>query len=167
MDISKIRELIADNLGKPETENIWHDEILIDTNPANYGTESVGVTVSPKDIWVDIPHRTFTFTNTDLSFSARLAGSSDRNGFDQYFQFTVSGEGQFEFSDGSTNIAIETLSINEKLDLFADDNIESVANPSKPVRVRTQDSLSGIAKIRPGGTATQKASGTDTDQDKK
>ena len=116
MSIDEIREKLAEELSSPETCVIWIDDILYDTTPGHYGIEDLHVSVAMKDIWVDIPQRTFTFKNVDLSFSARLGGSSDKNGYDESFEIRVSGEGEFSFS-GSI-VEITNFSINEDLDLY-------------------------------------------------
>jgi len=121
MDIDDIRESISNNLSSVETHELWGD-ILQETNPANYGFEVDYVSVEKKDIWVDVPNRTFTFKNLELQFSARLGASNLRAGYDQDFQFKLSGSGTFSFKEGSRDIEIERIDIgeNEDLELYGD-----------------------------------------------
>jgi hypothetical protein len=116
MDINDIRTSISDNFSSFETHELWED-ILQETNPANYGFEVDDVSVDKKDIWVDVPNRTFTFQNLYLSFSVRLGASNDRDGYDEDFQFNLSGSGTFRFDKGSQVIKIERININENKDL--------------------------------------------------
>ncbi len=74
--------------------------------------------MSIQGIWVEVPKRTFTFKNAELSFSARLGGSSERNGYDQKFSEVVSGQGQFEFVRNTNDVKITEIEINESLDLY-------------------------------------------------
>ena len=117
MEIDAIRSKLADTLCSPEKCFDWMG-ILDDTNPGHYGLEDVEVSLSYEDIWVDIPARSFEFKKAELSFSARLGGSSDRNGIDQTFKLTLSGEGTFKFTDSNQKIDIEEFSVNEPLDLY-------------------------------------------------
>lgn len=120
MDIDLIREKLADKLCSAEECINWMD-ILQDTSPGNYGVEDVEVLGSMKDIWVDIPKKTFTFKNTNLSFSARLGGSSDKNGYDESFTKVVSGYGKFDFAIAGQDINIIEFSINEEIELYGED----------------------------------------------
>jgi len=119
MDINDIRERISDKLSSVETHELWGD-ILQDTTPGNYGFEVDSVSVEKKDIWVDVPERTFTFKNLDLHFFARLVASNLRDGYDQNFGFDLSGSGTFRFEKGNEDIEIERVDINEDLDLYGD-----------------------------------------------
>jgi len=96
MDINDIRTSISNKLYSVETHELW-DDILQETSPANYGFEVDVVSVDKQDVWVDVPNRTFTFKNLDLSFSVRLGASNDRDGYDEDFQFKLSGSGTFSF----------------------------------------------------------------------
>jgi hypothetical protein len=120
MDIDLIREKLADKLCSAE-ENINWIDILQDTSPGNYGVEDVYVDVSMKDVWVDIPERTFSFKNTNLSFSARLGGSSDKSGYDETFKKIVSGNGKFDFATAGKDIKIINFFINEDIELYGED----------------------------------------------
>ena len=121
MDINDIRKSISDNLSSVETHELWGD-ILQETNPANYGFAVDDVSVEEKDIWVDVPNRTFTFKSLYLWFSARLGASNLRDGYDEDFQFKLSGSGMFSFNKGSQDIDIERIDIgeNEDLELYGD-----------------------------------------------
>ena len=117
MDIDTIRTKLAEKLSSPEKCIDWMS-LLDETNPGHYGVEDVEIGISFEDIWADVPQQTFTFKNTKLSFSARLGGSSDRNGSDQSFKLTVSGSGGFRFIDSNQQLDIDEFSINEHLDLY-------------------------------------------------
>ena len=121
MDINDIRESISDNLSSVMTHELW-DDILQETNPANYGFEVDYVSVEKNDIWVDVPNLTFTFKNLELQFSARLVASNLRDGYDKDFKFKLSGTGKFVFKKGSQDIEIEKIDIseNEDLELYGD-----------------------------------------------
>jgi len=121
MDIDDIRESISEKLSSVETHELWGD-ILQETNPANYGFEVDYVSVEKKDIWVDVPNRTFTFKNLELQFSARLAASNLRDGYDEDFKFKLSGSGTFDFKKGSQDIEVERIDIseNDDLELYGD-----------------------------------------------
>lgn len=120
MHIDTMGEIIADKLGSEEDMR-WHDEILQDTNPGHYGTEDLDVGISSDDIWVDVPKKTFTFKNANISFSARLGGSSDKNGYDENFSLIVSGSGSFDFSNNNQDIEVKDFSVNESLDLYGEE----------------------------------------------
>lgn len=120
MDIDKMREIIAYKLGYTYNLERW-DDILQDTDPGHYGTEDVHIEVSPGDIWVNVPTKSFSFKNANLSFSARLGGSSDKNGFDENFTLIVSGNGNFDFTNNSQDIEVEDFSINEPLHLYGEE----------------------------------------------
>lgn len=116
MGIYKIRRLITDKLCYSE-EVKWY-EILEETNPSNYGTEDLDVWVDVNDVWVDVPDRRFDFKNVKISFSARLAGTSDKNGYYEDCKFTVSGNGVFNFTEGSKDVEIEWFDIKEELEIY-------------------------------------------------
>lgn len=117
MEIDDIRSKLTDELCSPEKCIDWM-RILDDTNPGHYGVEDVEISLSYESVWVDIPQKTFEFKNTDLSFRAQLGGSSDKNGYSQSFKLTVSGSGNFKFTDSNKKIEIENFSINEPLELY-------------------------------------------------
>jgi len=114
MHINEIQDGICKNLGSIDSHSLW-DDLLQETNPANYGYEVDSVWVQRGDIWVDVPNRAFTFKNLCLRFSARLAGT--RDGYDQGFQFTLSGSGSFEFVEGSQVIRVAHIDLDEGQDL--------------------------------------------------
>jgi len=120
MHIDEIRERLADKLSSAEEIVNWID-LLQDTSPGHYGIEDVDIDVSSKDIWVDVPKRQFTFKNANVSFSARLGASSDEHGYDDNFTKTVTGQGQFDFSNGSKDITVTNFSINEHLELYEEE----------------------------------------------
>ena len=114
MHINEIQDGICKNLGSIDSHSLW-DDLLQETNPANYGYEVDSVWVQRNDIWVDVPNRTFTFKNLHLSFSARLAGTKD--GYDQDFQFKLSGSGSFEFGEGIQGIRVSHIDLDDDQDL--------------------------------------------------
>jgi len=120
MHIDEIREKVADKLSSAEEMMSWID-LLQDTSPGHYGIEDVDVDVSAKDIWVDVPKREFSFKNASISFSARLGASSDEHGYDDNFTKTVTGQGKFDFSDGSKDVTLMELSINENIELYEEE----------------------------------------------
>lgn len=117
MEINVIREKLVDKLTTSDINDKWID-ILQNTNPGNYGVENIEISVDFNDIWVDVPEKTFSFKNAELIFSARLGGSSDKNGYDANFKIEISGSGQFEFTNKSKDVNIVYFSINEHLDLY-------------------------------------------------
>lgn len=119
MDINKIRECISDKLSSVVTHELWGD-ILQETSPGNYGFEVDSVSVGKNDIWVEIPERTFSFKNLNLQFSARLGASNERDGYDENFEFILSGSGTFSFEKGSQDINVEGVVIKEDLELYGD-----------------------------------------------
>ena len=114
MHINEIRDGICENLGSIECHSLW-DDLLQETNPANYGYEVDSVWVQRNDIWVVVPNRSFTFKNLHLSFSARLSGTKD--GYNQNFQFKLSGSGSFEFGEDSQGIRVSHIDLDEDQDL--------------------------------------------------
>jgi len=82
-----------------------------------FGTKFSRRLVDRNDICVDVPNRTFTFKNLELSFSARLGGSNLKNGYDQTFHFKLSGSGSFKFKNGSQSIQVEEIDVDEGEDL--------------------------------------------------
>ena len=121
MDINDIRNRISEKLSSVETHELW-DDILPNTNPANYGFEVDCVSIEKEDIWVDVPSRTFTYKNLDLQFSTRLVSSNLNDGYDKDSTFKLSGSGRFGFIKGSQDIVIEGININdnEDLELYGD-----------------------------------------------
>jgi len=117
MEINLIREKLTDIICSNELHDNWVN-ILQNTNPGNYGVEDIEVNMDSKNIWVDIPERNFTFKNAEISFSARLGGSNERNGYDANFSKKISGHGQFEFIKNSSDLKITKIEINETLDLY-------------------------------------------------
>ncbi len=107
MEINKIRETLSDLVANHH--DFWL-EALQDTSPAHYGINDWDVCVYPKDIWVDIPNRSFKFKNATFTFDIRL-GESGEDGADSNFEEQVSGYGIFDF------LPNEDIQINE---LFLD-----------------------------------------------
>lgn len=64
-----------------------------------------------------MPAKRFYFKNGTLSFSARLGSSREEDGVDINFSKVVSGLGTFDW-DTSGNITVDTLEINEEIDLM-------------------------------------------------
>lgn len=112
MDIDKMREIIADKLYAYP----WESDVEIETSPANYGMEEIYPQLGKKDIWIDVPKRTFTFKG-ELSFSVRLVASG-RGGYDESFMKPITGSGQFEFVKSSTDLEINKVSIDKELELY-------------------------------------------------
>lgn len=119
MEIDVIRKKLVEKFNSSDTYDKWID-ILQDTNPANYGIENVEISINYYDIWVAVQEKTFSFKNADLIFSARLGGSSEKNGYDANFRIVITGNGQFEFTDKSQDIEIIDFNINEHLELYPD-----------------------------------------------
>ncbi len=117
MEIKLIREKLTDIICSDELHDNWVN-ILQHTNPGNYGVEDIEICMDPNNIWVNIPERNFTFKNAEISFSARLGGSSEKNGYDANFSKTISGQGQFEFVQNSNDLKFTEIKINESLDLY-------------------------------------------------
>jgi len=121
MEIDTIREKIADALCSPEACAEWN-EILEETSPGHYGINDTDVYAEMKDIWVDVPNRTFEFKNTSLSLNLRLMASSDKEGMDENFTKTVSGSGKFDFTPGGSDVVISDFTINNlPIDLYGDE----------------------------------------------
>lgn len=119
MDINQMRERISESFCSIEGHELWND-ILQDTSPNNYGFEVDYVDVAMNDIWVDIPNRTFTFKDLTLQFTAQMGASNPEHGYSEDFEFTLSGEGHFEFKAGGQGLEINSICVNETLDLYAD-----------------------------------------------
>jgi len=117
MEINLIREKLTDIIYSNELFDKWVN-ILQHTNPGNYGVEDIQVNIDSKNIWVNIQERTFTFKNAEISFSARLGESNEKNGYDANFRKKISGQGQFEFVRNSEDLRITEIEINESLDLY-------------------------------------------------
>ena len=117
MSIDSIREQIADLLNSVSEYDSWV-EILEQATPAPYGVNDISVNVDYRDIWVDVPRKTFDFKNLEISFNLRLGGSNDRNGYDADFNKIVSGSGEFDFSEGNSQVFIKDFEINENIDLY-------------------------------------------------
>lgn len=114
MHIETIQESLAIQINSNPQ---WADK-LNDCNPGHYGVEDFDVDVSEKDIWVNIPEKTFSFNNTPFSFKLKLGSSNDEDGFKSTFSKVATGSGTFKFETGR-NITIESLEIVVDLDLFA------------------------------------------------
>lgn len=116
MEIDQIREQISEGLSNDIF--LW-DDILQETNPANYGYEVDTANVDIRDIWVDVPKRTFTFKNLTLYFSVRLGASNDRDGFDENHDAVLSGSGTFDFVKGGQRIEVKQVNVeNDSIDLY-------------------------------------------------
>ncbi len=110
-----VKEQVADSLSGTDCYGKWLDN-LSETDPGHYGLDDVEFQVAKEDIWVDLPKRTFTYKNGDLSFTARLGGSSEESGADMHFTKTVSGRGTFSWDNSI--VKIEDVSINGHVSLF-------------------------------------------------
>jgi hypothetical protein len=121
MSIDEIRDGICDSLCSIEGHNLW-DKILEETYPANYGFEVESVVVKRNDIWVDVPERTFTFKNLHMTFSARLGGSNQDDGYDEDFHFEFTGSGSFIFKKNKESIQVKHIDLyeNQDLDLYGE-----------------------------------------------
>ncbi len=115
MTIDEIRERIAISLDM-KCDAHWFS-VLDDTSPGHYGVEDLEFQLATKDIWVDIPKKTFTFKDGTLSFSARLGSSREEDGVDMKFRKAVSGSGTFDF-EGARDVEVLEFKINEKIDLL-------------------------------------------------
>lgn len=115
MEIERMREIILDKLGVYP----WEMDVEIETSPANYGLEDIHIDVTTKNIWVEVPKRTFTFKG-ELSFFARL-GASGKSGYSENFRKEVTGSGRFDFVKNSTDLIISNVQINEELELYEGD----------------------------------------------
>lgn len=116
MTIGEIKENITIAMDRKSDEQ-WGD-VLANTYPGHYGVEDIHFQIdSGKDMWVNVPQRTFTFKNGTLSFSARLMSSRDEDSIDKNVSRTVSGEGTFEFG-AKKEMEILSLSVNEEIDLI-------------------------------------------------
>ena len=115
MEIERMREIISDKLAVYP----WEVDVEIETNPGNYGLEDIHIDAGTKDIWVEVPKRTFTFKG-ELSFSARLSASG-KTGYDENFTKKVTGSGQFEFVPNNNDLTISNVQINETFELYEDE----------------------------------------------
>lgn len=115
MEIDKIREEISIKLNE-YTEIV--DE-LNDTSPGHYGVNYWEVEVIPKDIWVDIPNRTFRFKNGSFSFTLIMGASKGDDSHNQSFSKNLEGNGTWDFG-GNNSIKINSLQTKFDLDLFAE-----------------------------------------------
>ncbi len=112
MQIDKMREIIVEKL----SEYSWETNVEIETSPANYGLESISITVEKKDIWVEVQPRTFKFSG-ELSFYAQLV-SSGHSGYNENFSETISGTGEFSFSKNSTDFEVHNVELNDEIELY-------------------------------------------------
>jgi hypothetical protein len=118
MQIDEARELIASKLSSGEVMEYWFEE-LADTDPGHYGLNDVDAAAEMQNIWVEMNKGTFIYKNVPLAVSARMAGSSDKNGLDESFSVTVSGTGTFK-SIGSDNLEITSIHIDGIVDLYGE-----------------------------------------------
>jgi hypothetical protein len=115
MKPEEIREKIAEKLQYHES----FLEALDETNPGHYGVVDYDVFITPKNILVDIPERTYTFDKVDFSFKLKIGGSSDRDGYEQSFSRIASGSGDFDFLRNNTDIIIGENSVEiDNLNLY-------------------------------------------------
>lgn len=117
MDLDVIREKVADEICNAYT--IWGEK-LNDTMPGHYGADGIEIQLDMENVYVDVPNRSFTFTNAQFDFDLRLGATND-GGFDESFSKTAAGSGTFEFSDSNKEIEIRDLNIDVDLDLYAED----------------------------------------------
>lgn len=116
MKIDEVRESIANRLGSYDVFDLWA-EVLDNSTPGHYGINDLEVSLSYQDIFVDIPANSFTFKDARMSVSLRLGGSSDKNGYDESFNITISGGGEFSFGDDK-KIYIDSIYVNEPIELY-------------------------------------------------
>jgi hypothetical protein len=115
MHISEIIKKIAIEItGSP----IWLD-VLNDSEPGHYGIKDWDVELAEKDIWVDIPNRSYNFNHCKFLFHLQLGSSNPEDGFQSKFSREAKGNGTFQFSEEGKNITIEDLHIEVDLDLSA------------------------------------------------
>lgn len=112
MEIEEMRETILDKLGVYP----WEMDVEIETSPGNYGLEDIHIGTTTKNIWVEVPKRTFTFQG-ELSFTARL-GASGKSGYSENFRKKVTGAGRFDFVKNSPDLMISDVQINEEFELY-------------------------------------------------
>lgn len=116
MTIEQIREKLAIEIAH---HALWLDQ-LNDTEPGNYGVEDWDVYLESKDIWVDIPSKTFNFKNAKFDFEVMLGASNPEDGMKHSHSTDATGKGKFIFSNNSNDIKIEEIEIEcESLDLMA------------------------------------------------
>lgn len=118
MELEKIRQQIMDEL-KYDVE-IWGDP-LSDTMPGNYGVNDWDVEIDEDNFFVDIPNRTFSFTNTTFSGSLVMGASRGDNSFDMNFSKIADGNGNFEFVDSQTVKIDGDVTLNVNMDIFSED----------------------------------------------
>lgn len=114
MDLEKMKELLAEKIC---TREEWTDK-LNESEPGHYGIEDWDVTVFPKDIWVDIQAKKFSFKNAKFNFDLLLGES--REPISDNFSKNATGKGNFEIKNGE--LTIEDLEVEFDLDLYGDED---------------------------------------------
>ena len=112
MDLQEIRDQLMSEL---ETDiNHW-SEVINNTSPGNYRLEDWDIDVPPKDFYVDIPKKRFTFKNVD--FSAQLLLGSSNDGIVKEYNKPASGVGTFEFTS-KNKVRITNIDVDIDSDIY-------------------------------------------------
>ena len=114
MTLETIREKVAE---KVKFSDKWLYR-LDDSSPAPYGVNDHEVELSSDDVFVNIPERSFEFSNANLHYNLNLSSTND--GFPHKGMRVASGNGTFRFSEADKDqIELEDLEIDVDLDLMA------------------------------------------------
>lgn len=116
MKLDEIREQIAESICNDM--NTW-DEVLSDTSPGNYGCDHWDAEVDYRDIFVDIPKKTFVVNSGNFSADLILGASRGDSSMNFNYSKPFSATGNFDFLD-SNKIKIEEINITIDNDVFGE-----------------------------------------------
>ena len=114
MELEKIREQIIEEIST--NIELWSD-VFNNTNPGNYGLNDWDIVVNEKKFFVNIPERTFTFDEINVSADLILGGSNKDDSIEYKYNETAKGKGKFEFIDNN-KVKITSIKIDIELELF-------------------------------------------------
>jgi hypothetical protein len=110
-----IQQIIADIgsfMGSDNCNPLWLNALTNDPEAVFCSVDDLNCNVKNMNVWVNVPDRTFSFNEADLSFSYRTGASSDAER--RKVTDAVSGFGTFVFSSGSA-IEVTGLSLNGRI----------------------------------------------------
>lgn len=114
MELEKIREQISEEIST--NIELWSD-VFDNTIPGNYGLNDWDVVVNEDSLFVNIPERTFTFKNVNISADLILGGSNKEDSFIHKYNEIAKGNGSFKFINNN-QVKITKIDIDVELDLF-------------------------------------------------
>ena len=114
MELEKIREQINEEMST--NIELWSD-VFDNTNPGNYGLNDWDVVINDDSLFVNIPERTFSFKNVNISADLILGGSNKNDSIIHKYNEIANGNGNFEFVNNN-QVKIIKITIDVELDLF-------------------------------------------------